>query len=130
MFCPECKAEYRDGFTQCADCDLGLVDVLVEPGTDLNDDESGEFFEIENPVEIERFLHVHQSEFAVSVLDGSGIKAWVDQPFTGHIAPHFSLMTGGIRLVVEAQHAERAVQILRSAKELSQGETASLEDEL
>jgi hypothetical protein len=25
MFCPNCKAEYRDGFTQCADCDVALV---------------------------------------------------------------------------------------------------------
>jgi hypothetical protein len=25
MFCPECKAEYRQGFTRCADCDVDLV---------------------------------------------------------------------------------------------------------
>src|SRR5579863_9139102 len=25
MFCPNCKAEYRDGFTQCADCGVALV---------------------------------------------------------------------------------------------------------
>jgi hypothetical protein len=25
MFCPECKAEYRAGFTHCADCDVDLV---------------------------------------------------------------------------------------------------------
>ena len=31
MFCPECKAEYRQGFTQCADCDVELVTEL--PGT-------------------------------------------------------------------------------------------------
>ena len=28
MFCPECKAEYRPGFTRCADCDVELVDQL------------------------------------------------------------------------------------------------------
>src|SRR5713101_2557934 len=28
MFCPECKAEYRPGFTRCADCDVDLVDQL------------------------------------------------------------------------------------------------------
>lgn len=26
MFCPECKAEYRPGFTHCVDCDVDLVD--------------------------------------------------------------------------------------------------------
>jgi hypothetical protein len=25
MFCPNCKAEYREGFAQCADCDVALV---------------------------------------------------------------------------------------------------------
>ena len=25
MFCPECKAEYRQGFTRCSDCDVDLV---------------------------------------------------------------------------------------------------------
>jgi len=28
MFCPQCKAEYRPGFTRCADCDVELVDQL------------------------------------------------------------------------------------------------------
>jgi hypothetical protein len=28
MFCPQCKAEYRPGFTRCADCDVDLVEVL------------------------------------------------------------------------------------------------------
>jgi hypothetical protein len=30
MFCPECKAEYRPGFTHCADCDVNLVANLPE----------------------------------------------------------------------------------------------------
>ena len=25
MFCPQCKAEYRPGFTHCSDCDVDLV---------------------------------------------------------------------------------------------------------
>lgn len=28
MFCPICKAEYRDGFSRCADCDVELVHEL------------------------------------------------------------------------------------------------------
>jgi hypothetical protein len=36
MFCPQCKAEYRQGFTRCADCDVELVyelpgEALVAP---------------------------------------------------------------------------------------------------
>jgi hypothetical protein len=28
MFCPKCKSEYRDGFTECSDCGTLLVDKL------------------------------------------------------------------------------------------------------
>lgn len=28
MFCPQCKAEYRPGFTHCTDCDVDLVEAL------------------------------------------------------------------------------------------------------
>jgi hypothetical protein len=30
MYCPECKAEYRQGFTRCTDCDVDLVDTLLQ----------------------------------------------------------------------------------------------------
>ena len=30
MFCPQCKAEYRQGFTRCADCDVDLVYALED----------------------------------------------------------------------------------------------------
>ena len=28
MFCPRCKAEFREGFTRCSDCDIALVERL------------------------------------------------------------------------------------------------------
>lgn len=34
MFCPNCKAEYRLGFTRCADCDVDLVERLDADATD------------------------------------------------------------------------------------------------
>lgn len=39
MFCPECKAEYREGFTRCTDCDVALVDSPSEgqTGADMED---------------------------------------------------------------------------------------------
>jgi len=33
MFCPRCKAEYRPGFTRCADCDVDLVEGLPDAET-------------------------------------------------------------------------------------------------
>jgi hypothetical protein len=40
MFCPACKAEYRPGFTRCADCDVDLVDTLPSVDKDTLPDES------------------------------------------------------------------------------------------
>ena len=30
MFCPQCRVEYRPGFTRCSDCDLDLVHELPQ----------------------------------------------------------------------------------------------------
>jgi hypothetical protein len=30
MYCPQCKAEYRQGFTRCSDCDVDLVNSYAE----------------------------------------------------------------------------------------------------
>ena len=30
MFCPLCQSEYRDGFTECADCHVRLVNTRAE----------------------------------------------------------------------------------------------------
>ena len=39
MFCPKCLAEYRDGFTQCSDCQVLLVQELppkISPQPHMN----------------------------------------------------------------------------------------------
>jgi hypothetical protein len=113
MFCPECRAEYRPGFTKCKDCDVDLVDALEPP-------------ELDNPVEIARFMQVHQAEFAVSVLEGSGVKAFLDQSFTGHIAPHYVLTSGGVRLFVRAEDRDRAIEVLNSSS--SDGSSVPIDD--
>ncbi len=30
-WCPECGAEYREGFTRCSDCDVALTDAPPQP---------------------------------------------------------------------------------------------------
>lgn len=34
MFCPECRSEFREGFTRCAECDVELVPSLPSPDGD------------------------------------------------------------------------------------------------
>jgi hypothetical protein len=39
VYCPQCRVEYRDGFTECSDCQVALVPELVpetpDPQLDL-----------------------------------------------------------------------------------------------
>jgi len=74
MICPECKAEYRPGFTRCADCDVDLVwetpqeaasspQHTAEPG-DPNEDPFCSFWKGDDPR-----VHAELCE----VLDEAGI---------------------------------------------------------
>jgi len=69
------------------------------------------------PAEVGRFINVVQAEFARSVLEGSGIPAFLDQPFIGGIAPHYMLGSGGVRLFVADCDKERALQLLGTLDE-------------
>jgi hypothetical protein len=37
VYCPECRAEYRPGFTHCSDCDAALVEKLPEEESSPDD---------------------------------------------------------------------------------------------
>jgi hypothetical protein len=38
MYCPNCRSEYRPGFTRCNDCDVALVaELLPEKETEFTD---------------------------------------------------------------------------------------------
>jgi hypothetical protein len=42
MFCPECRVEYRPGFTRCSDCDVPLIEHLpATPGDSKRTQVSG-----------------------------------------------------------------------------------------
>jgi hypothetical protein len=122
MFCPECKAEYRAGFTTCSDCSVDLIDSLPAPAPP--GDGSGDSLDANQPGEIARFVDIRQAEFALSVLEGNGIAAYIDQSFTGSIAPHFMLGSGGVCLRVGAEDRQRAIEVLQSAEELTPDQLA------
>ena len=100
MFCPECRAEYRRGFTKCRDCDVDLVDSLAEPEPQQCGGRSKEFL-VDNRVEISRFLDVRQAEFAVSVLEGSGVEACIECGICSYVCPSRLPLLQAARLMRE-----------------------------
>jgi len=76
MFCPQCKAEYRQGFTRCADCDVDLAYALP-----VTESDSAETSQAASPVESDEdpFCSFWKGDDArihaelCSVLDDTGI---------------------------------------------------------
>lgn len=63
MFCPECGAEYREGYDRCAECDVDLVDQPPPP-----EDHSTEPY-----VEVFETSEIDVIPVIKSILRGAGI---------------------------------------------------------
>ena len=98
MFCPKCKSEYRDGFTECADCCISLVYELP------TDTEEIEYVDLR-----ELLTTTDQGEVVLfkSMLEGEGI------PFLAQ-GDHFSTTQAHgmtVRFLVPKDYLEQAREI-------------------
>lgn len=76
MFCPQCRVEYRPGFTRCTDCDVELVPVLPqteEPVSKTPSNASGSLQILWEGEDLALF------ENLLDALEGAGIR-YFDQP--------------------------------------------------
>jgi hypothetical protein len=115
MFCPLCKAEYREGFTRCATCDADLVD--ASPGG-LPPSDSGE-----NPEDASYILLWRgENSLTYAAIQDALVEAhihWRENPPRNHNAP---LMLGlptdfearfGFEILVPAKELEKAQPYLQ-----------------
>ena len=86
MFCPQCRAEYREGFFRCSDCDIPLVDQLPADGSVTDRQRS---FETDHPrlVVLRTFPTVIEAELAKSALESVGIDSMVRSDNKGGQTP-------------------------------------------
>lgn len=68
MFCPECKSEYRAGWTQCSDCNIPLVNCTPQSEN------------VADLVCLRSFATDGELFLAKSVLESAGIDAMVSPP--------------------------------------------------
>jgi hypothetical protein len=114
MICPQCGGEYRDGFTQCVDCELPLVAAPPEPieGSEpepepdvglvsvLETGDPAEMAFVESLLLEGNIPYVKQGD---RVQDLFGI---------GRLGG-FNVLTGPAKLLVAEEHVEAVREILR-----------------
>ena len=105
MFCPQCKAEYRAGFTKCSDCDVELVKQL--PADSLATAET------DHPqlVVVRTFPSHVDADLARTALEAAGIESMVESDDQGGQSPGLAF-TRGIALLVRSEDVEDAEEIL------------------
>ena len=104
MFCPKCRAEYREGFSTCADCNVDLVDDL--PPLDEDTPEYVHFVEIlatYNPADV---------AFLKSLLESEGIQYF----FNGEHFMYMRPLADPVRLMVRQDQAEDAIGLVKHVK--------------
>jgi hypothetical protein len=68
-FCPSCRAEYREGFRRCEECDVELVAELpAQRGHDRNPDKM-------QLAKLASFPNASEAEMIEELLEGNGINA-------------------------------------------------------
>ena len=105
MYCPKCKAEYREGFTKCAECQIDLVKELPkEP-------------EKPTPEYIEYaclLTTFNPGDIAIikSILDGTDIKYFIKGDHFANVRP----LADPARLMIDKHQIDDAKELLKDLK--------------
>lgn len=116
MYCPNCRAEYRPGFTRCADCE---VDLVAELGADGIENEGAV------SSDLEPFHETHSSDELAAILE-----AFEEHhlPYVVQAGTALSLLSSSVgtadlpeewqaRILVPGTSARAAREILRLLRE-------------
>jgi hypothetical protein len=107
MFCPNCKAEYREGILRCAECDVDLVfELPAEPN---------QIPEYVDWVNIISFADKYEADLAQGLLEASDIEAVTLSDDCGSVYPSMTYVQG-IRLMVKKEDVEAAKEVLTDAE--------------
>ena len=111
MYCPNCRYDYLDGVTVCADCGAALVPELPPD-------------QVPEPVEFVTVMEITGDPallaFAESVLDDAGIVFRCRR--VSPVAALLSELQGPVEVQVERDRAEEATELLAEIKNIEPGD--------
>ncbi len=114
MFCPQCRSEYREGFTRCDNCDVALVAVLPPEAGDPSDRDLVMAFETGDPGLL-AMAHSILDEATIPYLtQGEGIQ---DLFGVGRLGTGFNILTGPVHILVERASEAVVHQLLDGLEE-------------
>ena len=119
MFCPNCKAEYRQGYTVCAECQTPLVDKLPES------EEQAEAEPGLEPVTVLETGDPADLMVAKSLLEDAGIEFFprgelVQDMFGAGRLGGFNTLAGPVEIQVRPEDADEARRLLARLDEPSE----------
>jgi hypothetical protein len=134
MICPQCGAEYREGFTLCADCNVPLVPKAtgIQQGFPVSDENA--ISEVE-PESID-FVTVYRAGdpgfvvFGKSLLESEGVKYYAkreglqDLFAGGRLGTGYNPVIGPVEIQVDQKDVEKARELLN---QIEKGEFDLLE---
>ena len=115
MFCPQCRSEYREGYTECSDCKIALVSELPpEPDSVLEYVELVTVLATGNPATIAIAKSILQEAEIQHHVKGEGLQ---DLFGAGRIGSGFNIVTGPAEIQVGKDDEERARKVLEDLEE-------------
>lgn len=107
MYCPQCRSEYVEGVTECAECHVPLVEELPPIPED----------EVEyRPFVIVQTYHArHEAELGKSLLEANGVEAHIETDDAGGPVPGLAF-TQGVRLSVKNEDLDKAQDIFNESE--------------
>ena len=118
MYCPECGGEYREGFTECADCGVPLV--AAPPAPILHPDvKLVTVLEGGDPTEIALAESLLMEEKIPYLKKDDRVQ---DLFALGRFPYGVNPLTGPVEIQVPEEHAEAALELLQDLKDGYEGE--------
>lgn len=114
MFCPQCRGEYREGFVECADCGVPLVEEPPKPEPEVADAGLVALLRTGDPNELAFAEAVLTDAEIPFVKKGEGVQ---DLFALGRVGMGFNPITGPIVLLVSEEHAEEASRLLEESEQ-------------